>query len=457
MPQASLPHVLLEHRPSRLVLRLAFPSMAAMLASSLASLTDALFLSRISSSLASAAAYCLPLISFIQTVGFTLGMGAGSFVSRRLADRDTSRSESAASTALAAALALGALICLLGQLFPSSLLRLLGAQKNDLPAMIAYVRFLLAGAPITCASLVLGSLLRAQGRPLPCAAAYALGTLLGAALSYVLICQRSLGVLGAGIAMLAREAFILAVFSYYMLRGHSALRLSLCAVSVHPAVAADIMRSGTPTLVRQGLMSVSGTMLSHALAQFGENAAAGMGLALRAVNLVSSAMIGFSQGLSPVCGANFGAGNTDRVKEAYRFSIRVCTVSLIALGTAVFFFAPALMSRFAPDAASAAFGTAALRAQSAVFFAQGAVILMNALTQSMGLTVRATLISSGRQGYVLIPLLMLLPRFFDARGLIYAQPASDLLSLAIGWALMMKFTGFSFSPCGCCDARRASR
>ena len=217
------------------------------------------------------------------------------------------------------------------------------------------------------------------------------------------------------------------------------------------------MRSGTPTLVRQGLMSVSGTMLSHALAQFGENAAAGMGLALRAVNLVSSAMIGFSQGLSPVCGANFGAGNTDRVKEAYRFSIRVCTVSLIALGTAVFFFAPALMSRFAPDAASAAFGTAALRAQSAVFFAQGAVILMNALTQNMGLTVRATLISSGRQGYVLIPLLMLLPRFFGAWGLIYAQPASDLLSLAIGWALMMKFTGFSFSPCGCCDARRASR
>ena len=159
MPQASLPHVLLEHRPSRLVLRLAFPSMAAMLASSLASLTDALFLSRVSSSLASAAAYCLPLISLIQTVGFTLGMGAGSFVSRRLTDRDTNRSESAASTALAAALALGALICLLGQLFPSSLLRLLGAQKNDLPAMIAYVRFLLAGAPITCASLVLSSLL----------------------------------------------------------------------------------------------------------------------------------------------------------------------------------------------------------------------------------------------------------------------------------------------------------
>ena len=166
MPQASLPHVLLEHRPSRLVLRLAFPSMAAMLASSLASLTDALFLSRVSSSLVSAAAYCLPLISLIQTVGFTLGMGAGSFVSRRLADRDTSRSESAASTALAAALALGALICLLGQLFPSSLLRLLGAQKNDLPAMIAYVRFLLAGAPITCASLVLGSLF--AHRAVPC-------------------------------------------------------------------------------------------------------------------------------------------------------------------------------------------------------------------------------------------------------------------------------------------------
>jgi len=457
MSQPSAQHILLEQQPSRLVLRLAFPSMAAMLASSLSALTDAFFLSRASSSLAAATAYCLPLLSLIQAVGFTLGMGAGSFVSRELSCNDASRSNAAASTALAASLVLGCAICLLGQVFPHALLRLLGRREEASPAIVSYVRFVLACAPLTCASLVLGSLLRAQGRPVPGAAAYSSGALLSAALCSLLMCRLHLGVWGAGIAMLAREAFILAVFSYYMLRRRGALRLSLRAVSLLPATIRDIMRSGTPTLIRQGLMSVSGTMLSHALAQSGESAVAGMGLALRAVNLVSSAMIGFSQGLAPVCGANFGAGNTQRVKEAYRFSLRICTVSLLALGAVFFIYAPSLLSRFAPDAESAAFGAAALRAQSVVFFAQGVVILMNALTQSMGLPVRATLIASGRQGYVFIPLLLILPRLFGIKGIIYAQPASDLLSLLLSWALMMKFTGFSFSPCGCCDARKASR
>ena len=79
------------------------------------------------------------------------------------------------------------------------------------------------------------------------------------------------------------------------------------------------------------------------------------------------------------------------------------------------------------------------------------------LTQSMGLPVRASLIASGRQGYVLIPLLMVLPRLFGVAGIIIAQPVSDLVSLLLSWALISGFTGFSFAPCGCCDAQKASQ
>ena len=72
-----------------------------------------------------------------------------------------------------------------------------------------------------------------------------------------------------------------------------------------------------------------------------------------------------------------------------------------------------------------------LRAQAPVFFAQGAVILMNMLTQSMGQTLRASLIATSRQGTVFLPLLLLLPRFFGKTGLLLAQPASDLVSLPL--------------------------
>ena len=441
-----------------LTLRLSLPCLVSMLASGLSMLLDAIFLSRASSSLAAAAGLCFPLVTLIQTIGFTLGMGSGSFVSRELGSGgESQRARAAASTALYAALALGGALCLMGQLFPAGLLRLLGAQEEMLVSAVFYARFVLACAPLTCTSLVLASLLRAQGYPAPGVWAYCAGLLTGAGLCYFLMMRLSLGVIGAGIAMLVREALILAVFSIYTLRLKGALRPVPRAVSLRLCTVRDIMRSGLPTLVRQGLMSVSGAMLSHALAQLGESAVAGMGLALRMVNLVSSAIIGFGQGFAPVCGANYGAGRMDRVQEAYSFCLRVLMISLALLGAAVYIASPFLLSRLAPDEASAAFGLAALRAQSAVFFAQGAVILMNMLTQSMGLPVRATLIASSRQGYIFIPLLLVLPRLFGAWGIICAQPASDLLSLLLSWALVRGFTGSSSSRCGCSCARKGFR
>ena len=76
-----------------------------------------------------------------------------------------------------------------------------------------------------------------------------------------------------------------------------------------------------------------------------------------------------------------------------------------------------------------------LRAQGAVFFAQGAVILMNVLTQAMGLTVRATLVAVSRQGLFLPPLLLLLPRLLGDTGLVLAQSAADVLALLLSLLL----------------------
>ena len=204
-------------------------------------------------------------------------------------------------------------------------------------------------------------------------------------------------------------------------------------------------------------MSVSSVLLSRQCALLGTAAVAGMGAAQRVLSLIASCVIGFLQGFSPVCGAAYGAGQGQRVRESYVFCRRLLLVSLVLLGAGIFLAAPALMARVAPDAQAAQFGVLVLRAQSIVLAAQGAVLLMNVLTQSMGLPVRASLIASGRQGYVLIPLLMVLPRLFGVTGIIIAQPVSDLVSLVIGWALISDFTGFSFAPCGCCDARRGSQ
>lgn len=429
MPQSAPPR-LLGGDVRRLTLRLSLESLAAMLALSLASLCDALFLSRLGG--AAAAGLCLPLISLIQTVGFTLGTGAGCFISRSLSDGGEDarlRARQAASFAFFAAAALGGMLCLIGQCFPGPLLSVLGAKGDAVHGAGAYARFVLSCAPLTCASLVLGSLLRANGYPLPGLAACWLGAGAGAGLCALLTCRLSLGTAGVGAAMLCREALILAL--YCAAAARRSLFPRLRAFSLRPRVLADVMRSGAPTLVRQALTSASGILMSRALMSSGAFAAAGMGLALRAVNLVSACIIGFSHGFSPVFAAACGAGDEARMRSAFRFSLGLMTFALLPLGAALFLFSPRLLGAFSPDAASAAFGTHALRAQSAVFFIQGAGVLISARLQSMGLSVRASLAASARQGYLLIALLLLLPRYLGAWGLILAQPLSDLFALPL--------------------------
>ena len=441
-----------------LILRVALPGMAGMIASSLATLFDALILSRVSTQLSAAVSLSFPILTLIQTIGFTLGMGAGSFVSRSIGSGKKPAAYRAASTAFFSAAAISLILCMLGFLFAAPLVRLLGAKDALLPSAAAYARFVLSSGPMLCMSLVLSSLLRGQGETLPGMFAFSLGAAVSIFLDWLLVARLSWGIRGAGMAMLARESATLSVLLFYTLRGKRLIRPTLRSFSLRPDAFGDIMQSGLPTLLRQGLMSLSSAMLTRAGAAFGGAALAGMGLTVRLCAVYTGAVIGFGQGFQPVCGANFGAKNMLRVRDAYRFCMRCVFAAAIILGALVFRFAPVLLSVFEPEPSATDFAVASLRTQSVTFFAQGAVIMMNMLTQAMGLTVRAGVIATSRQGFVFIPLIALLPRLFGAAGLILCQSASDLLSLAL-CLLMVRgvLTDSSSSRGGCSDARTASR
>lgn len=439
-----------------LTLKIAAPSVAAMLAASVCPLLEALVLSARDASLSAAVGASLALILLEQTVGFTLGMGAGSFVSRCIGQGRREAARRAASTAFFAALGLSALLLAAGLLFAAPVLRLLGAPESAVAAGLPYARAVFVSGPPLCGALVLSSLLRAQGKTLPNMAAALVGSTLGAAL--LLLCGRmGLGASGAGMAMLAREAATLAVLLAYTLRHGELIRPSLRRVRLTRAVFSQIMRSGLPTLLRQGATSVSAALLSRVSAGFGAPVLAGMGLCARAIMPFTSAVIGFGQGFQPVCGAAFGAKQTARCQEAYRFCQRVAIAFSLAAGLAFFVFAPALTARFAPDAQAAEAARRALRLQSVAFPAQSAVILMTMLTQAMGLTLRASLVATSRQALFFLPLLAVLPRLFGLWGLLACQSASDLAALGFSLALTRGLRGSSSARCGCSDARTVCR
>ena len=441
-----------------LVLRVALPGMLGMIASGLSTLFDALILSRAGTQLTAAVSLSFPVLTLIQTIGFTLGMGASSFVSRCIGSGDKPAAYHAASTAFYTAAALSSMLCALGFALALPLMRLLGADAALAAPAAAYARFLLASGPLLCMSLVLSSLLRGQGQTTSNLYAFSLGALTSISLDLLLVSRLGMGVLGAGIAILARETVTLAVLLAHTLRGKNLIRPRLRAFSLHSHTFENLMRSGTPTLLRQGLMSLSSILLTRAAGAFGSAALAGMGLCIRVCALISSAVIGFGQGFQPICGANFGAGNMDRVWQAYHFCMRCAIIAMVLIGAVMFLLAQPLLMAFGAAPETAAFAVSSLRAQSLTFFAMGAVIIMNMLLQAMGLPLSASIVATSRQGFVFIPLIATLPRLFGAAGLILCQSVSDLLSLALCF-LMVRQTlrGFSSSPGGYSDARTASQ
>lgn len=446
-----------------LILRNALPSMAAMIASSFCALLDGLLLGRLGAQTSAAVSVSLSILMLIQTIGFTLGMGAGSFISRSLGGKQPEAALRAASTAFYLALILSLLFSVAGFFSASFLSRMLGAEESIRKDAVLYMRFVLLSGPLLCQNLVLSSLLRALGQTKQNMAAFSAGAALGTALQYLFIVRLSLGIIGSGVAMLVREGVTFLFLLRYACRCDPCMRPSLRLFALSRQTMHDIMRSGLPTLIRQGLTSLSGALLSRVSASFGPAALAGMGLCARAVSVVSSAIIGFGQGFQPVCGYAFGAGDIPRIRRAYRFCLRCLLPALSALSVILFFLAGPLLTLFHPDPQVYLFAKKALRIQSLVFSAQGAVIMMNMLTQSMGFTIRASVIASSRQGFVLIPLLLFLPRLAGQTGLLAAQSVSDLLSLLLCFGLTRnclsdrQITRCACAPCEYSDARTASR
>lgn len=419
---------------SRHTLRLALPALFSMLLTALSQQAEALLLSRTSTEAAVAVAACFPLLTLAQTVGFTLGTGAGGCVSRSLGRRQTRDALRVSSCALLLCVFFGAPFLLAGLFFSSAIVRLLGVPGEGLLLAARYARWFLLAAPLLLLNLTLGCLLRAQGCVMAGLAASILAALVCLPLSFLLLVRHPLGVVGAGIVMLAREVVSVCVLLAFAL-SRRALRPSLRLARPSAAVLRAMLPSGVPTLVRQVFMTLAAGTTTRIAASFGPSVLSGMGMALRLLTLVSSAVIGFGHGFQPVCGVNFGAGRIARVREAYAFSLRVIRTALLLVAVPLFLFASRLSALLLPDAASAAVCAAALRAQALTLWAQGIVTLMTSLTQSMGLAVRGSLVASGRQGYVLLPLLLILPRVFGLSGLVFAQSVSDILSLGIALLL----------------------
>lgn len=412
----------------KLIAKLAVPCIISMLVTSFYNMADTFFVGMLKSNAATGAVgVVFSMMAIIQAVGFFFGQGSGNYISRMLGAKRYDEAGYMAATGFFSALGIGALICLLGQLFLEPLAYLLGSTETILPHTKAYLQVILLGAPWMTASMVLNNQLRFQGGAVYAMIGTTSGAILNIALDPLFIFTFDLGVAGAGWATIISQFVSFCLLLIGCSRG-SNLRIKLRNVRLHRFYFKMIFKGGLPSLARQSLASLATICLNHSAGAFGDAAIAAMGVVQRITMFGASAMLGFGQGFQPVCGFNYGARLYDRVKKGFWFCVKVAASCLTVTALCGFIFAEDLIALFRDDPDVIACGAVALRFQCVTFPVQAWVVSSNMLQQSIGRTVPATFLAVARQGLFFIPMVLILPAVLGLTGIQMAQSAADVLT-----------------------------
>ena len=423
----------------KLILSLAAPTILSMLITSIYNLADTFFVGQISTSASGAVGVVSSLMAIIQALGFMLGHGAGSIISRSLGSQNTQAANRFASTSFFTALAFGCILAVVGLATLPSFMMLLGSTETILPHACAYARPILMAAPLMMSSLVMNNILRYEGKANFAMIGLVTGGVLNMVLDPVFIFGCGMGTAGAGIATALSQTISFGILLSMFLRGKTVSQFHITAVTRSPEEFGTILMTGLPSFGRQGLNSIGGMLLNIAARSYGDAAVAGMSIVSRIFMFIISVAIGTGQGFQPVAGFNYGARKYRRVEKACVFTMCASFCFLTVIIAACWFNAEALIKLFRDDPEVTAIALPAFRYQCFAIFLQPVIVAGNMLFQSIGKSGRATFLACCRQGVFFIPLILTLPRMFGLLGVEICQPIADVLTFVVTVPFLFPF------------------
>lgn len=425
---------------ARLIIGLGIPTTLSMMVTSLYNLADTYFVSLLGDDAVTAAASnLLALMSIIQAIGFTFGMGSGSIISRLLGKRERERADVVFSSSLFISCMCGVGVLVLGFAFFTPMLRLLGAKSADvLGYSKQYARFILIAAPFMCMSFVLNNVLRAEGKAVLSMIGLIVGALVNVALDPILIFAADMGITGAAVATCVSQVLSFVILMFMFLSGKTVVRFRLRSISRKFNVYAEVISTGFPSFCRQVLASLCTVFLNSAAfdcgrayygtEEGGKAAQAALGVVQKVFMLAFSMSLGIGQGYQPVLGYNYSAKRFDRVKSAYLFTLIFSMCVMAAFGLICGLCSTYVMQAFSLSPEAIEVGALALRLQCICMPLLPLNFMASITYQSVGSKAIASLLSVSRQGLFYIPAVLILPTVLGLIGVQSCQALSDLLA-----------------------------
>ena len=437
-----------------LVIKLGIPTTISMLVTSIYNMADTFFIgqygigivdetvtdvSAASTSASGAVGVVFVLMAIIQAFGFMYGQGSGSISSRALGAKEVDKASKYSSTGFFAALATGSLMTVFGLLLLDPLMRLLGSTETILPYARTYGFYILLAAPFMCASCVLNNVLRFKGQAAFAMVGLASGGIINIFGDWLLMSQFQMGIKGAGISTAVSQLISFGLLLSMFLRGKTSGKIALRNVSKDLQDLSLICETGLPSLVRQGLTSISGMLLNDRAGLYGDAAVAAMSIVNRICFFTFATALGIGQGFQPVCAFNYGAKKYGRVRKAFLFTFLLGEVFLGTVALAGVWFTEPLVRIFRDDPEVVRIGALALTVQFIGQVFQPLSVCTNMLFQSVGRVGIATLMSMLRSGLFFLPVLLVSSKLFGLTGIQCSQGIADVLTMFVAVPFVVSF------------------
>ena len=433
-------------RIGKLLMQYAIPAIIAMTASSLYNMVDSIFIGHGVGPLAiSGLAITFPLMNLAAAFGSLVGVGASTLVSVRLGQKDYDTAQHILGNVITLNLIIGIGFTILTLLFLDPILYFFGASANTLKYARDYMEIILYGNVITHLYFGLNSIIRSSGNPKMAMGLTLFTVILNSILDPIFIFTFGMGVRGAALATVICQAVSLAYSIYYFTRKDNVLCLPKGFFSLEWRIAKDSLSIGMGPFLMNSASCIVTMFINQQLLKYGGDLAIGAYGIINRINfLFIMVVMGFNQGMQPIAGYNFGARKYSRVREVFLRTSMWATIITGFWFIASEFFPEVMVSIFTNDPSLKEMAEKGLRVMNPVVLIVGWQMVSTNLFQSLGMVRKSIFLSLSRQLLYLVPLLYLMPLFFDIHGVFAAFPISDALAcvttLVMIGNLMRKFS-----------------
>lgn len=420
------------------VLRNVLPAMGAMLMVLIYNLADTFFIGQTHDAYQVAAvSLATPVFLIFMSVGTIFGVGGTSAISRAIGAGREEHAKKLCSFCMWMCVVSGIILTGAVLIFMEDILTLIGASGDTWEYARRYLSIVAFGGTFQMISTCFSNILRAEGQAGRAMMGQVIGNLLNIAFDPLLIFGLGWEISGAATATVIGSGAAAIYYILYFLRGKSALSIQIRDFTAKEGICRSVLTIGIPGALAPVLMSVSQIIMNSMMAGYGDMAVAGIGVAMKVTMITGMLSMGIGQGVQPLLGYCIGARLWERYSKILRFSLGFALLLGAAMTGLCWLFTEQIVSAFLTDAEAFSYAVsfAQILLSTGVLF--GVFYVLSNALQAMGAALPSLVINLSRQGLVYIPSLFLLRAALGAEGLVWAQPAADILSTLLAAVLYL--------------------